>query len=397
MEGLPEKVNHKKRKRKQSNIEFLKSIQVPLNNRFQLLNEDENNITEHESSSQKNTVSPIVVTDHNTDVNKIINDLKIECQLKLLGIGRKIICKSSDDKKKLSDVLINKKINFYTHPENGTKLFKTILSGLPELSTETIIENLKEQHNITPIKIIMFNTSSPNKLYLCHFNKNEVSMKSLNTIKSVYHHIIKWQVYKPKNKGPTQCYRCSMYGHGASTCNRFQVCLLCGSNHETKYCTLPNTDNPVYKCFNCMSSNIRHDHKATDVNCPFRAKYELARNNNRNKIKRNPLNQTHTNFGPYKNKYIAAPPPPPLTTSYASQAAINSQYYPIHSKVQTPDVSYNTHQNKNVNINDNNPNNLFTVEEITNILLTSINELEKCTTKFDQLRVIANVLRNVYK
>lgn len=40
---------------------------------------------------------------------------------------------------------------------------------------------------------------------------------------------------------------------------------------------------------------------------------------------------------------------------------------------------------------------LFTFAEVSNILFTCINELEKCTNKFDQLKVIANLLGNVYK
>lgn len=62
---------YKSKKRKRSpNNDFIKSIQVPLqNNCFEVLTEDENNIAEHESSSQKKIVSPLVVTDHNTDIS----------------------------------------------------------------------------------------------------------------------------------------------------------------------------------------------------------------------------------------------------------------------------------------------------------------------------------------
>lgn len=392
----PPAQNSKKRKRKQSNIEFLKSIQVPLNNRFQPLDEDENNIAEGDSSPLKHTISPLVITDHNSDVSKITKELKINCQLKLLSVGRKIICESIDDKKKLSDFLVEKKINFYSHPENDSKLFKVVLSGLPELSLNTITDSLKTQHNVTPIKIIMFNTNSPNKLYLCHFNKNEVSLKSLNTIKVVYHHIIKWMPYNPKHKGPTQCYQCCMYGHGASTCNRYAACLLCAGNHLSKNCTLPNTDNPVFKCYNCISANLPHDHKATDIGCPFRAKYELARNNAKAKNINKPSTKPQNSSGPYKSKYVIAPTPPPLTKTFASQASTSSQPSQARTQRQTSSSSQYTQQTRNQN-NSDESNNLFSMDELTDILLNSIDELQKCNSKLDQLRVIANILRNVCK
>lgn len=386
----------KKKKSRKVNVDFLQSIQVPLSNKFESLNEDDNNIAECDSSPLKQNVSPLVITDHNTDINKIITDLSIECQFKLLSIGRKIICSSIADKNKLSTELKAKKINFFSHPENENKVFKVVLSGLPEVPIKTIEESLKKSHNIAPLKIILFNTNSPNKLYLCHFNKNEVSMKSLNTITSVYHHIIKWQPYKPKYKGPTQCYRCCMFGHGASSCNRYQACLLCGSNHTTKECNLPNTNNPIYRCFNCASAKLPFDHKANDLSCPFRAKYEHARNNARDKTKRKPLIQAHANNGPHKHKYVVAPTPPPLTASFASQVAppvsARAQTKPTFTPSNTQHATPSSYSNS-----DNSNNDLFTFDEISDLLFSSIDELEKCTSKLQQLRVIANLLRHVCK
>lgn len=391
--------NRKKRKRspkikktKNSKDDFIKKIQVPLKNRFDTLGEDEN-ITDKELPPQKQIISPLIVTNHDTDISKITKELEIECQFKILSVGRKITCKSIEDKEKLSKALIDKKVLFFSHPENDNKLFKVVLSGLPEVSINIITECLETEHKLIPSKVILFKTNSPNKLYLCHFNKNEVSLKSLNTITSVYHHIVKWMPYKPKHKGPTQCYRCCMYGHGASTCNRYQVCILCSGNHATNGC--PNANNTVYKCFNCASANLPHDHKATDPSCPFRTKYQMARNNARDKNKRNPVTQSHTHTGLHNHKYVAAPTPQPLTSSFASQLLSSS-----HAQSQPPSkksTTWNQTQQSSTSSCNNNPSDLFTIEEITDLLFTSINELEKCTSKLEQLRVIANLLRNVYK
>lgn len=47
-----------------------------------------------------------------------------------------------------------------------------------------------------------------------------------------------------------------------------------------------------------------------------------------------------------------------------------------------------------MNINAN-TNELWTFAEISDILLNSLNALSKCKSKFDQLKVITNLLQNV--
>lgn len=389
-----------KRKRNQNDTDFLNSIQVPLTNRFNALNEGDNNIAEDDSSPKKITVSPIVITDHSTNIDTITKELKIDCQPKILSIGRKNFCKSIEDKNKLIKALKTQKHHFFSHPENENKVFKAILTGLPQIEIKEITDCLTTEHQISPSKVIMFNTNSPNKTYLCHFNKSDVDMKKLNTIKVIYHHIVNWLPFKPKQRGPTQFFRCCMYGHGASTCNRYIACLLCSGAHETKLCPQQSAQSPVYKCYNCFSANLNHNHKATDPDCPFRSKYELARNNMREKSKRNTLNQTIASSGPHKQKYIIAPTPAPLTVSFASQLASSSRsaaHAHPQRQQQTQSSSPFVSSHSQRTFSNNNSNGLFTIEELTDILFNSINELEKCTSKFDQLRVITNILRNVCK
>lgn len=208
---------------------------------------------------------------------------------------------------------------------------------MPEVETSDIIDSLKTNNNITATKVIMFNTKSQSKLYLCHFQKSEVNMKVLNAITSCHHHIIKWQPFKATRKGPTQCFRCMLYGHGISQCMRYAVCSLCSGNHLTNTCTIitKETANPEYKCYNCASAKLpAHNHKATDPNCPYRAKYEQTVKNARDK---NKTTNTSTNANTHENangnssntnvnnnndnsndhRYVRAPNPPPMRVSYA--------------------------------------------------------------------------------
>lgn len=77
-------------KRKRGKTIDLNSFQVPLSNKFNALSDNED-ITDDADSSAKPKeikVSPIVVTDHSFDINKLIKELNISCDLKILSIGR---------------------------------------------------------------------------------------------------------------------------------------------------------------------------------------------------------------------------------------------------------------------------------------------------------------------
>lgn len=335
--------------------------------------------------------APVVVTDVEQDIHKIITDLNLSCDLKITSVGKKIIAKTKDDLAKIIEVLDAQKINYFSHPNDDTKTFKAVLCGLPQVETTAIAESISTTYNITPIKIVMFNTNASSKLYLCHFQKSEVSMGILHNIKSVYHHVVSWQPFKPKNKGPTQCYKCCMYGHGISSCKRFPVCMLCGNSHLTTACTsiTKTTENPAYKCFYCAKANLQHNHKANDEKCPFRAKYlatvDKARNKNKQQSKPNKNNgASQSSHSSSNGQYVKAPTPPPLTQSFAAATATAT---PSQSnQQQTPSTSTESNQHTD--------NNLWSFNEVAHLLVNSINELKKCKSKLDQLLVIANLLNN---
>lgn len=317
--------------------------------------------------------------------------------MKLNSVGRKIFVNSIDDKTNLIKQLKERKINFYSHPEQNSKTFKAILSGLPQIDTARIEESLKEA-NITPTKIIMFNTKSVNKLYLLHFNAETVNKKTLNEIKYVYHHVITWLPYKPKRKGPTQCMRCLMYGHGISSCNRYTVCMLCAGPHLTKECTTHNDNtntNTDFKCFNCMSAGIEHNHKANNVNCPFRSKYEQARTNARNETTNN-NNETNTNKQRTQTITNQPPPKPSSQISYADTIRASTASS-SRTQSNTTRSQSQTHSNPNENLDNNPSSNLWSFNECADLLFDSIEKLQKCKTKLNQLKVIANLLKNACK
>lgn len=415
------KVQILKRKRKDTfhNADFLNKCQIPLSNKFEALSEDDNDDMEgmNKDKNNKGKISPIVVTTPNIDIQNIANTLKVKCDIKIMSIGRKVFVESLEDKMQLKSAFESKKIDFFTYPDEANKIFKIILSGLPAIDISLITNELKAKHELTPTKVVMFNTKATSKLYLCEFNKSDVNNKKLNSIHAIHSHIIKWQPYKPKRKGPTLCQRCLMYGHGISSCNRFTVCGLCAGSHLTNTCTVINekTKNPVYKCFNCASNDLPHNHKASDECCLFRAKYIATMSSVRDKSKRGAKTNTKNNNSHGTEHLVDAPAPPPLTSSFAHTvtARSNTQSKLItnttstrntHSKLSAsanvfaPSSSYssstfvpNTEQYAQSNTN---ASNLWTFAQVTQLLLSSINELKQCRTKMDQITVIANLLQH---
>lgn len=348
---------------------------------------------------QKTIIAPIVITDHVTDVQTIFEALKVKCNIKLNSVGRKIFPNSTEDKNKIIEHLKKEKIGFFSHPEKNTKTFKVVLAGLPQVDTACIASSLTEQ-TLTPTNITMFNTQSKNKLYLVHFNAEEVNKKVLDAVKYVYHHVVKWMPYKPKRNGPTQCLKCLMYGHGISSCCRYTACMLCAGEHLTKQCPTHNDSaatNIVFKSFNCASANLAHAHKANDVNCPFCQKYEDARNNARSKTAPIQRSQTHTSQSTQQQTKQQQQNQTYADRLRASSSApsTSNQQSRTHTQARQPNTSTQSIPSDNCNASP--ISNLWSFEECANLLFNSIQRLQNCNSKIDQLMVIADLMKHACK
>lgn len=332
--------------------------------------------------------APITVTDE-INVATHLKDATFPYRLKMVSIGTKIYVDKEDDFKHICDALKAKDIEYFTHPFGEAKTFKLILSGLPELPTADITNWLKSQNNITVNRIIMLNSGGSHKRYLVQFNPKENNRTEVMNIKVILNHVIKWIPAKNNRKGPSQCLRCAMFGHGISACNRKPTCLLCGEAHETKDCSFSGTDDSeqrIFKCFNCKAKNLQHNHKASDPLCPCRINYiEIRSSANNRKPQATQQRQ---------QQYVHTPEHfPPLSQARPTQLAQPLTRSFADAAKHTPRQQFNSHVNAQRDRGDD----LFTFAEVSDILFSCINELEKCKSKFDQMRVIANMLSNVCK
>lgn len=370
------------------------STNVKTFNPFSLLDNEKPNKKGAKSAAEnteKRVVkpAPITVTDKKCNVSKFLEKSEIKYRFKILGIGTKIFCDSESDRSAILQILNINQVEYFSHPGGEQKAFKVVLSGLPEIEPDLILNSLKERNNVKPMSISQLNGEGPNKLYLLQFNREEISRADLNNVKIVFHHIVKWLPFKPRKRGPTQCFNCGMYGHGATYCNRKIACLLCGEAHLSNTCPLEAlTDadsHVVFKCINCASNGLPANHRATDDACPAKHDYIAIRGRANTRPSKNSVprkeeiprnaqqNNPNTNVGS-------------LVSTNVSFAEMLKQGSSTFSRRTVPE-----------NVNVTGRQDLWSFTEVSELLLQSIDELSKCQTKLDQLRVIANLLQHACK
>lgn len=379
--------------RKTAKVEY----SVPIGNRFNVLN---NNTKE--PIVKVNKPAPITVTNNDTDISAILKEIKVQYRIKLISVGTKIFVDTEAEFKSICKLFRTKKVEFFTHPFGNLKMFKLILCGLPEVPTTEISEWLKSQNNVNVTKISMLNTNGSFKKYILQFDPNENSKSDIKNIKVIMNHVIKWLPTKPHKKGPTQCHKCGMFGHGIMACFRTPRCNLCGEGHESKSCSFNSQEDSqrIYKCHNCKASNLPHNHKADDLNCPMRIKYIEIKNTANKRKSQSAVKQFQSTAAAFP-QLTPAPPPPPLTRSFANVASqhANTQFSATNGNpfANNPNQqTCNRHTATDATPYANN-NNLFSFAEVSEIMINCVNELQHCTCKLDQIKVIANLLNYVCK
>lgn len=345
---------------------------IPTSNRFSALPNDA-----AKTLAKKPPVpAPVTITD-GTNPTEILKSLNVHYKLKASSIGTKIFTDKVSDFTVLCDKLTAQKIEFFSHSPASKKSFKLVLHGLPDFPIDDINKCLADQYNIKADKITALKSEGSFKRYLIQFDAKENSKSDVTNIKVILDHIIRWLPAKRIMRGPTQCLNCGMYGHGISACFRKSKCSLCAGDHETKECSFQAdaSQQRVFKCHYCRANNLPNfNHRANDPQCPARAKYIEIKSNVSKKINRATSNQ-------FMHTINAFPPlpPPPLSRSFADTAKTQ----------RVPTI----HQTRNID----NSGELFTFAEISKIMFDCVNDLAQCTNKFDQLKVIANLLNHACK
>lgn len=360
-------------------------------NRFQLfsdMEDEEASSLENEIIKRNEVKVPPIIVDNSQSFSTVINLLGTSCKYKRISIGTKIIPNTLIDYNEAVKKLNNMAMDFFTHPIKDHKQFKLMLFGLPKLSTDTIKTEFKETFNIELVNIKEVMTARSNKddaLYMLEFNREQITKKEIFKIRYVSGIVVRWRNPNRRSNGPTQCSKCAMYGHGSANCYRPVACIACGGSHDYANCQLNKTliDGPViYKCFNCTKRNLKNiNHRADDPHCPSRREYLEIRKRVTNV--RRPAT-THQ----FNDPVLYTTDDELFNTRYSEVPRFSQK---ASGKVENK-VSYASVVKSN---NKPQENENLSNQQILDIYFEAINALEKCTTKYDKLRVLGNMLRHV--
>lgn len=377
--ALKRSSNFKRQKRFQPvPLDFFNNMPSTSGNRFSALAnnadmdvEPESNITEPRAVKP-----PPVVVDSNTTLTELKNIFGKDYIYKSTSIGTNIFSPSKDKLENCKQKLLEKKIPFHSFSSKENKLYTTFLYGLPKISSSDITNDLKE-YNLTPVSVTEIDTqySSPNNaVYKVQFTRKSFNPKSLQNVKSICNVIITWKKHKKrKNKNPTQCWNCLMYGHGGEHCHRQPACMICASTHHTNDCPLSKSERKpaVFTCFNCKKNGKeRTDHSANDVNCPSRATYL----ENRAKATSNSSSRGNTRIAAARANQTPLLPNP-QHNNHNSQSYMNGNSYAACLREN---------------------NDLFSIEELFEIFMSALNDLQQCTNKIQQIQVVMSMVKYAY-
>lgn len=338
---------------------------------------------EHIASVKKHAIPPPITVVGAADFKKCldtINMLEIKkFQIKHMSIGTKFSIENAEHYQQLVTKLKKENIQFFTHDQRDEKPVKFVLSGLPEIEHNTILTDLKS-YGLTPLLINAVKLSS-NKarfdaetIYIISFKCNSVKLNELQKIKAINHTIVKWRVHSNKNRGPTQCNKCFMFGHGGRNCHLEMRCEKCSGKHDSAKCII-DTNKAV--CCNCKGN-----HFASNKTCKKREEFismrmKLSSAANSKQVTRNQSRP----FSYKMNEFPALHPNARIPTStwpFGNQWTFNRK---SHIDLQPPAPT-------TLNPTSDNVNNLFTTEEIISVTKEVFSGLKLCKSKEEQLEVI---------
>lgn len=353
----------------------------PYHNRFNALSNLEMDFEEKTTQEEnKKSKPPPFVVDKIHSLTKLRAYLGDNYTYKNVSIGTKIFSPNFEMYELCKTKLLENKITeYHSYASKDDRIFNVFLYGLPKMSEDAIMNELKAQ-NVIPTSVTITNSeynTLDDSVYKVQFKRNEFNPANLNKIRTINRIVIRWKKFKPKRSGnPTQCWKCMMYGHGGAHCNRTAACMNCGESHLSKDC--PFTQNQkvpaVFKCFNCVKhKRDRTDHSANDVNCPFRQLYIKSRTN---------VTSNHRNRISRTGNYIFEESGfPKLDTSHTP------------TNFQSSRVSYA--DQLRFSKRDEPSSNLFDSEELFKIFTQAIGELSACKNKWEQMNVIMSLLKYV--
>lgn len=410
----PEK--EKRREAPEGTLRDSLKINVPVRNKYQILEEDENMETQTPAKDTPSTSKPTTENPLNVKTTKpppIVLHSKVENHTMFFKNMNKEIrngfhiknCKNTtivnvhdpEEYRKHLIFLEKQKIKFHTYTEKKNKTHAFILKGIDsEPEIEDIKNDLITTYNIQVENVYKLKNTKRG-MYLI-ITDNSVFLKQLKTkVPYVCYTKVSWE--RQQNRNPVlQCRRCQRWGHATSNCWADPVCTKCGLDHWTKECTIVDKDNnethSFIKCANCGGNHV-----AFSKECPHYKKRlalieqrkEQAYNNGR-KTGYTPINKTN---------YVPAPVPevnPWVNTGRSilqtGQKPTERAFIPrtINTEEPDPQMNFNSLVSEVTELNQ-----LINVEHMVKLIRELNSQLRTCQSELEKFSKFNNFCQVNFK
>lgn len=341
---------------------------------------------------QKTVVPPFVIvgaTDFAKAIKIVCKHAKDNYTVRYMNIGTKVQVSEITAYMDINNELKAEGIRYFTHDIDELKIKKFVISGLPCTDISEIENSLTMQKvNFINIQEVIVKNSRFDKecIYIVSFKANITNLSELERIKFVNRVSVKWSDHKNKNKGPTQCRNCYMFGHGMRNCHLPKKCIKCGStNHSLDSC---DANDEGIKCANCKGNHMA-DFAACESRSKFidmRLKFSTKKNNNEKNDKNGKKVEKSKGFS--SKDYDKDFP-----DKYKNGRTPKINAWGPKNRHEDPASSSHTEEprRKGATRTTNENADLFTTEEIIAITKDVFASLANCKSKEDQLGVIVKL------
>lgn len=395
------------------------SFFIETSNKYQPLagNSNEIILPKHQQQQvKKEKVPPIVTTTlQRKDIIEKLKSLEISTfSIKNTSIGIYINVDSAANHLKFRQHLDEKKVAYFSHDLPGDKQIKMVLRDLGLMDINELKLEL-EALGLKPAEIKVIKPKheryAEHVNYIVFFNHDQYDSKKLYQTNRINYTSVRWEKYRSSYQGPTQCRRCLQFGHGTRNCKLDPHCQYCTESHLSEDCekigkeidaiqsqeametgTEPSQPKKIVfapKCFNCGG-----DHVALSDKCKKRAEYTTLQKS-----------ISQRNRQPQKRGYISASDDFPALKSsngVALRGATSSRQaqqpraaqQPRQTRPSFPNISFSSilsNSNSYSNPNNDPTTELFSYDEIINVVTDIITGLSGCKSKLEQFQVITSL------
>lgn len=191
--------------------------------------------------------------------NKMINFTKAEP----ITDGIKVKPSSSDDFRKLIQLLDEHSYPYHTFQLPEEKLLHIVFRGVPEcIAIEEVREDLINK-GFHPEKVYrMRNSKTKASIPLVLVLLSSPDKEIFETTK-VLHLKISVETFRPKTS-IGQCHNCQKFGHSQARCKAPPKCAKCGENHKTSECLLTSILQATRAAPNIPKLGTQRNHNPTN-------------------------------------------------------------------------------------------------------------------------------------